>query len=179
MRQAEVTRSLIFLVRQRQGEIDDPAEADLCAIGTLAIIRKALKHSSGNYSVIVTGLARARLLHLTQRSPFIAASVELIRDETEKQFLCPTAARRLVDKLSAHGIAENKTSQLRGHSPGECADMLAPLVGASTPAAQALLEMFDPNERLARVLEQLEQRPAEKTRDGSLMVTFFGGHTTR
>ncbi len=43
---------------------------------------KALKHSSGNYSLILQGLTRIRLDDITQTGPYLKAKIVRLEEQT-------------------------------------------------------------------------------------------------
>src|SRR5882724_12558322 len=51
---------VIAIFAQRDPSTDDPEADDLYPVGCAARVLKALKHSSGNYSLILQGLVRIR-----------------------------------------------------------------------------------------------------------------------
>src|SRR5262244_3666016 len=51
---------VIAIFAQKDPSTDDPGSDDLHAVGCAARVLKALKHSSGNYSLILQGLTRIR-----------------------------------------------------------------------------------------------------------------------
>src|SRR6186713_173470 len=62
---------VIAIFTQKDPVTDDPGASDLYPVGCAARVLKALKHSSGNYSLILQGLTRIRLDAVTQTSPFL------------------------------------------------------------------------------------------------------------
>src|ERR1041384_2750543 len=66
---------VIAIFAQRDPSTDDPSSDDLYPVGCAARVLKALKHSSGNYSLILQGLVRIRLSDLTQTTPYMRAKV--------------------------------------------------------------------------------------------------------
>ena len=64
---------LIGVVTQRRAEEEDPGASDLYAMGTVARIVKLLKMGEDNYSLVVQGLARFRVLDLVQETPYLKA----------------------------------------------------------------------------------------------------------
>ena len=60
---------VIGVVTQRKAEEEDPGASDLYAMGTVARIVKLLKMGEDNYSLVVQGLARFRVLDLVQETP--------------------------------------------------------------------------------------------------------------
>src|SRR6187551_3319319 len=66
---------VIAIFAQRDPSTDDPTADDLYPVGCAARVLKALKHSSGNYSLILQGLTRIRLDQLTSSSPYMKAKI--------------------------------------------------------------------------------------------------------
>src|SRR5476649_1139488 len=56
-----LTAPVISIFAQRDPSTDDPGKDDLHQVGCASRVLKALKHSSGNYSLILQGLTRIRL----------------------------------------------------------------------------------------------------------------------
>ena len=65
---------VIGVVTQRKAEEEDPGAADLYSMGTVARIVKLLKMGEDNYSLVVQGLARFRVLDLVQEAPYLIRS---------------------------------------------------------------------------------------------------------
>src|SRR5262245_31686195 len=61
---------VIAIFAQRDPSTDDPGKEDLHNVGCAARVLKALKHSSGNYSLILQGLTRIRLEGVLAQSPY-------------------------------------------------------------------------------------------------------------
>src|SRR5210317_2089145 len=68
----------IVLVTQRGADIDEPGEADLFDVGTLATVLQLLKLPDGTTKVLVEGGERVRINSFTEESGFFEASWELI-----------------------------------------------------------------------------------------------------
>src|SRR3974390_3755901 len=66
---------VIAIFAQRDPSTDDPGKEDLHHVGCDARVLKALKHSSGNYSLILQGLTRLRLDEITQSAPYLKAQI--------------------------------------------------------------------------------------------------------
>src|SRR5947207_1930098 len=66
---------VIAIFAQRDPSTDDPGGDDLYPVGCAARVLKALKHSSGNYSLILQGLTRIRLESVLQTAPYMKARI--------------------------------------------------------------------------------------------------------
>src|SRR5512139_961269 len=71
---------VIAIFAQRDPSTDDPAAEDLYPVGCAARVLKALKHSSGNYSLILQGLTRIKLEGVATMSPYMRAKVRRIEE---------------------------------------------------------------------------------------------------
>ena len=76
---------VIGVVTQRRAEQEDPGASDLYAMGTVARVVKLLKLGEDNYSLVVQGLARFRVLDPVQDGPYLKARVEAVEDETSAE----------------------------------------------------------------------------------------------
>ena len=66
---------VIAIFAQRDPSTDDPGYDDLYPVGCAARVLKALKHSSGNYSLILQGLTRIRLESVITQAPYMRARI--------------------------------------------------------------------------------------------------------
>ena len=71
---------VIMLVAQRDAANDNPGEADLFEVGTAAVIMRMLKLPDGRIRILVQGLARARVQHISQMEPYLQAKIERIEE---------------------------------------------------------------------------------------------------
>src|ERR1700679_2791171 len=76
-----LTSPVIAIFAQRDPSTDDPGKDDLHHVGCAARVLKALKHSSGNYSLILQGLERIRLEEVTQTSPYVKAKIARLHEQ--------------------------------------------------------------------------------------------------
>ena len=158
------TGRLIGLFGQRDPSHEDPQESDLYRVGTVATIHKMAKQPDGTVRVVVQGLARVRIVEMTQRRPFLQARVEQVVDITpaagdlEAEALernASTLFRQVVelspflpDELA--GVMQNVTG------PGAIADAIAAsLPSLNTQVKQELLETESVKARLARLVAAL------------------------
>src|SRR5258705_6036116 len=67
---------VIAIFAQRDPATDDPCYDDLYPVSCAARVLKALKHSSGNYSLILQGVTRIRMDHVITHSPYLKAKIK-------------------------------------------------------------------------------------------------------
>lgn len=66
---------LIGVFTQRDPSTEDPQEADLHRIGTLATVHKVLKQPDGTVRLVVQGLHRIRIVEMSQVRPYLVARI--------------------------------------------------------------------------------------------------------
>ncbi|HYH45686.1 MAG TPA: LON peptidase substrate-binding domain-containing protein, partial [Thermoanaerobaculia bacterium] len=154
---------VIMLVAQRDGAVDNPGEGDLYPLGTAAVIMRMLKLPDGRIRILVQGLARARVEHISQTEPYLQAKIERIEEP-------PAAERSLEIEALVRSVKESLDRAVtlgKGISPevmviaanledaGRLADLAASNLDLKLDEAQAVLETSDPVERLRKVSELL------------------------
>ncbi|SMP15811.1 ATP-dependent Lon protease [Desulfurobacterium pacificum] len=155
---------LIFLVTQKDKEIEEPTREDLYDVGTVAVILKAMKMGDGRVKILVQGLGRARLKELKFEDNHFKAVVEhLLEGEYVPQTLEEEALVKLVkdqiERVVALGkqIPPDMVAILRSiEDPGRLADLIAGQLDLSTEEAIDILSTVDPIERLKKISEKLE-----------------------
>jgi ATP-dependent Lon protease len=155
---------VIAIFAQRDPSTDDPGKDDLHHVGCAARVLKALKHSSGNYSLILQGLERIKLDEITQNAPYLKAKIgrlgELSPSDDEAEALSmslrdiakqviqlmpelPREAGSLIDSIQA---------------PGALADLVAANLDAPVDEKAGLLETVDVKDRIRKVLKLLTRQ---------------------
>src|SRR6185295_139744 len=71
---------LLAVVSQLDPRVEEPTDADLHRVGTIAKLHKTVKLPNGNLVVFVEGLDRIRILSLVSQKPFLRARVEAVED---------------------------------------------------------------------------------------------------
>ena len=159
-----IDRPLIGVVAQKKPETEDPEFDEIHWTGTVARILKVIRLNSGNYSVVLQGASRMRILEGGNRHPCMRARVERIRElpsaDVEIEALAAhlrEAARQLTAMLpnqprDAGAILDNVTEA------GALADLVASNLPIGNDAKQAVLETLDIRERIRRVLELVNRQ---------------------
>ena len=155
---------LIGVVTQRRAEEEDPGASDLYAMGTVARIVKLLKMGEDNYSLVVQGLARFRVLDLVQETPYLKARVEPADDKTSAENVEVEALGINLKKLAREVIElmpelpAAATELVESITPGHLADLIAANVDVPIEEKQAVLETVDLKARMKLVLELLNRK---------------------
>jgi len=80
-------------------EVGDPAEPHL--VGTVAKIVQVNRVSEGRMFISVTGEQRFNIKEITQRTPYMAADVEILEEDSE-QLVPPTEMEAIRQAVSSH-----------------------------------------------------------------------------
>ncbi len=158
----ESTDKHIFLLAQQDPKVDDPGRDDVFEIGVIARVVQNIKLPNGNVKVMVEGLQRGKLLSLTEHEGAFEAEVEVYAIDfpvDEKLQMYMSKLLNLFEqyaKMSHHLAFESLMSTLKLDDPDRFADTLAAHLMVGTPEKQALLEQFNPYERLQSIHDLLD-----------------------
>src|SRR5690606_2389743 len=105
---------------------------DLHTVGTVARIVKLLKMGEDNYSLVVQGISRFRIVELIQEEPYLKARIEAVEepldpDEVEVQALAinlKKLAREVIELMPELPAAAGELVESITH-PGHLADLIA------------------------------------------------------
>ncbi|MEO2068694.1 MAG: endopeptidase La [Desulfurobacteriaceae bacterium] len=155
---------LIFLLTQKDKDVEDPKPEDLYDVGTVAVILKAMKMGDGRVKILVQGLGRSKVKELKLEDGFYKALLEhILEPEYTPESLEEEALVKLVkdqiERIVALGkqIPPDMVAILRSiEDPGRLADLVAGQIELSTEEAMDLLSTVDPVERLRKISEKHE-----------------------
>jgi len=147
---------LIGAVTQRDPQMEEPGADDLYGVGTTAMIHKVLRYPDGTIHLIVQGLARFRIVEVTQRTPFLKARVEILEEVVPKGDLETEALARSAQSLFqkivelSPTLSDELAAMVMGvQDPGRIADFIATTSPSlPTPLKQDLLERLNVKARL-------------------------------
>ncbi|MFO0715087.1 MAG: endopeptidase La [Sandaracinus sp.] len=155
---------VIAIFAQRDPNVDDPGGPDLFPVGVAARVLKALKHSSGNYSLILQGLVRVRLEGVTGNDPYLKArtsrlDVPKAEDvETEALAMSLRDIAKQVIQMMPELPREAGSLVDSMQEPGALADLVAGNLDAPVDEKAQLLETLDVKERIRKVLRLLTRQ---------------------
>jgi len=149
----------IVLVTQRSAEVDDPTEADLFEVGTLATVLQLLKLPDGTTKVLVEGGERVKIIKVIDENGYFEAWWDLLPvDETRSQQELDVAMRSLVSlfeqyvKLNRKIPPELLTTLAGIEDPSRLADTVAAHLSIRLEEKQALLEMSNLAARMEKLM---------------------------
>ncbi len=155
---------IIAIFAQKDPSTDDPGQDDLHQVGCAARVLKALKHSSGNYSLILQGLTRIKLEDVTQSAPYLKAKIKRLEeppvadDEAEALSMSLRDIAKQVIQLMPELPREAGSLIDSIQAPGALADLVAANLDAPVDEKAALLETVDVKERIRKVLRLLTRQ---------------------
>ena len=145
----------ILLVAQKSPDVDDPGQADLYAVGTLATVLQLLKLPDGTIKVLVEGVSRVAVESfgdtdgaLTGQGVVLESSHE--RDEKEMAVTLNSLMGLFEQYVKTNRkLPPELLTTLAGiEEPGRVADTIAAHLGARLADKQRLLETLEVGQRL-------------------------------
>ncbi len=152
----------IFLVAQKNPNTNEPTPSDLFETGTIANILQILKLTDGTMKVLVEGLQRGRIQMFRDNSEFNEVDVLKI-EENSRITPDSKALMRSLGTMFDQYVKLNQKIPLEASSglagvaePNRYADTIASYLVFKTKEKQDLLEVYDPSERLKKLLGVLK-----------------------
>jgi ATP-dependent Lon protease len=155
---------VIAIFAQKDPSTDDPGFDDLYPVGCAARVLKALKHSSGNYSLILQGLVRIRLESVTQSAPYLKAKVRRLEEpgaadvEAEALAMSLRDIAKQVIQLMPELPREAGSLVDSIQAPGALADLVAANLDAPVEEKAQLIETVEVKERIRKVLRLITRQ---------------------
>ncbi|MBT4374717.1 MAG: endopeptidase La [Nitrospina sp.] len=152
----------IFLASQRNPNSNDPTPKDIYETGTIANILQILKLTDGTIKVLVEGLQRGRIIKFSKSTDFYQVEIERVQ-ENEQVTPELKALMRSVGSVFEQYVKLNQKIPLEAVSattniiePHRYADTIAAYMVFQSNEKQALLETFNPGDRLVKLLSTLK-----------------------
>ncbi len=165
---------LVFLVAQRNALKEYPLPEDLYEMGVLCEIKQFLRTQNGGMRAMVEGVARCRLISVTDAGTYAVAKVLKIAKSEAKATVKNEAQLRnalgeyelYLEQIGAPTHEALVTLSVRA-DPGYTADFITQNVPFSWSQKQSVLETVEPMKRLTAVVEMLryETRVLEVEKD--------------
>src|SRR5438034_6774968 len=154
----------IGIVLQTDPDLEDPAPEELHQVGTTAQILRYVTAPDGTHHLVCQGLRRFRVTDFLSGYPYLVAHMteigltEVMTPDIEARLhLLKERAREALSLLPA-APAELAAAIDSLTSPSALADFIAGLSDSTPEVKQAILETFDVNERMDKVLAMLAER---------------------
>ena len=147
----------IFLLSQKNSEVDNPNEGNLYEWGTLAKVLQLLKLPDGTIKVLVEGIERAKVENLIFNKDFLSADIQI----SDKNYKSNTKIRALtkvvIEQFEEYHKVNKKipidiVNNLKTYSDGSrVADIVSVNLNISINQKQELLEINNLEERLDKI----------------------------
>ena len=157
-------RPVIGIVTQRDARTEEPGPTDLFSVGCAARILKVIKLAKDNFSVILQGVSRIRLLEVGGQDPFMTAKVQPLPDAPSTDVELDALVMNLKDvakrviKLMPELPKEASALVDSVTEPGQLADLITSNLDVQVDEKQDVLETFDLKNRLRKVLQFLSRQ---------------------
>lgn len=153
------SRSLIFLVTQKESGVDDPAPEHLYTIGTLASVMQLLRLPDGTIKALVEGKRRAEMTSSLEGSDFLSAWVNDLPDQDADSGEVQAYVRELKRAFDQYARMNKKLpkevlkSVTAVEDPSRLVDLICSHLLLKTAEKQEILELTSVVGRITRVLE--------------------------
>lgn len=145
---------VIFLATQKDTSIENPEEADLYEMGTLAKVKSIKELENNTHRVLIEGIARAEWNTYREADLFPVVDVVTFEESTALDIETEALMRTTVKHFEKYVKASKRISKDSFNSiseieePGRLADMVASNLPIKLEAKQEVLELLDVKDRL-------------------------------
>jgi ATP-dependent Lon protease len=155
---------LIFLVSQKNSAEENPDPDAIHRVGTIASIMRMIKLADGRVKILVQGLAKGEVERFVRERPFFEVNIRKVIEPAlaevsiEVEALMRTAKEKIEQILNLKNLPPEIVMVTDNISdPGVLADLVASNLRLKIEESQAILEIFDPIQRLKKVNELLSR----------------------
>ncbi|MFC7321058.1 endopeptidase La [Halobacillus campisalis] len=179
LEQAMIEDNEIFLVSQKEVNIDDPSAEDMYDIGTVARVKQMVKLPNGTNRVLVEGLYRASVEHIRTGEEFYEADVVRVEDIHEDHNEEEALMRTLLNQFEQYVKVSKKVSKETYNTvadvdePSHLADIVTSHLPIKIKEKQSVLETANVKQRLKHLIElignerdvlQIEQKIGQRVK---------------
>ena len=100
----------IFLLSQKNSDVDNPSAKNLYQYGTVAKVLQLLKLPDGTLKVLVEGIQRAKVDKINFNKDFITASINIIKDNNKKSSSLKAIQKLVVEQCEEYKKVNKKIS---------------------------------------------------------------------
>lgn len=151
-------KSFIFIVTQRDPEVEKPKLKDIYSIGTIAKIVQIYKLPDDTTKILVEGLGRAKIKNTEEFKDFLKVKVEKLKIKNGKNLKIEALMRLAINRFEQYLKLNNKLpsemmlSIKNIEKPDKLADIIASNLILRVKEKQILLETVNPLERLEKLI---------------------------
>jgi len=160
---AEKNDKEIFLVAQKDANIDEPNLDDIYNFGTVATILQLLRLPDGTVKVLVEGIERAKISHFVENQDFFEAYLDKLsltnyENDRETNALSRTAVSQFENyvKLNRKVPPEILVSLNQITDLNKLADTMSAHLGIKLSDKQNLLETISVKDRFSKIIDFMD-----------------------
>ena len=162
LEEAMATNRLIFVVTQKNIQIEDPTPNDIFSIGTVCEVLQMLKMPDGTLKALVEGLNRAQWTDFKLNDKgYVEVGLNVFDEKIEKTPEAEAIMRRAISlfeqyvKLNPRMPMEVSVAVNNISDPARLADTIASHLVIKNNDKQSILELVDPVDRLEKIVQIL------------------------
>ena len=147
----------IFLLAQKNSDIDNPKKSDLYEWGTIAKVLQLLKLPDGTIKVLVEGITRARLNSLNLSNDFLTVKIKQLNTKHKNNNKLKALVKIVMEQFKDYSKVNKKipsdivNNLLSMSDPNKIADVVSINLNINMEQKQELLEMLDLEKRLNKI----------------------------
>ena len=160
---AEKNDKEIFLVAQKDANVDEPNLEDIYNFGTVATILQLLRLPDGTVKVLVEGIERAKISHFVENQDFFEAYLDKLsltnyENDRETNALSRTAVSQFENyvKLNRKVPPEILVSLNQITDLNKLADTMSAHLGIKLSDKQNLLETISVKDRFSKIIDFMD-----------------------
>ena len=160
---AEKNDKEIFLVAQKDANVDEPTVEEIYDFGTVANILQLLKLPDGTVKVLIEGIERAKISHYVENNEFFEAYLDKsvvpnYENDKETNALSRTALNQFENyvKLNRKVPPEILVSLNQISDLNKLADTMSAHLAIKLSDKQSLLESLSVKDRLSKIIEFMD-----------------------
>lgn len=153
--ESEIRNSKVFLVSQKDEEVEDPTMDEIYAVGAIASIKQILKIPGGIVRILIEGEKRGRIISSEEKEKYTEVEVEVFESKDIEMNSNVEALVRLCEKdIQEYSEMDQKMlpgmldSLINKDTPETMMDTACCYIDLSVENAQEILEVEDLEERL-------------------------------
>jgi len=158
LEEAMMNKKLVFLATQKDAKVNDPVEEDIYQVGTVGNVVQLLRLPDGTVKVLVEGKKRGKITRHLSQTDLFWVEVEEVEEACDRASELDALVRSINSTFENYVRLNKKIppemimSVAAIDDPARLADTIIAHLGIKLEDKQALLETFDPAERLEKVL---------------------------
>ncbi len=151
----------IFLLAQKDSEVDEPKINNLYKWGTVAKVLQLLKLPDGTIKVLVEGIERGKINKFNVNKDYLSANIDLIDKKLKTNSKIKALTKIVVEQFDEYAKLNKKlpsdlSNNLKSiNDPSKISDLISVNLAVSLEQKQELLELISLESRLDKIYSYL------------------------